>query len=433
MANYSLVVDSVYNPFTFDELIKPYQMYGQAYKEQEDRYNQLAEDSAKWGDQLKPDSEAYKMWNEFQTNVSDAANQLITQGLTPATRGKMTDVRRSYGKNIKAIEAANTEYQKAQALRNQVMGNDDSVRYKTQLSLDDFLHGKQGSTEHLSGTKLRTETADMAERLGKAIYSSPSFNKVLDDYYWQIKQANGANPDMLSYILDGAYENIPHGEDASDSDKALYKNMKEFATIYQNQAKRTQGYSSIDQEDLMGQVFQGMYAGLAKPAYDYQRNLGKMSASEAAADKRARESLAFQKSQWEDEKKWRTDPNNPASLAGRKALIGAKAGSGSSTGRSNRLSAPVQVSVDGKTSYFEKAADIPGGAVLVTDVSQLGDKQKTQLKSLIGDDLDAGYDIYVYDDDFLGGSPDWDDSDDIIVVPRKTTVVGASSDDDDDL
>ena len=34
MANY-FVIDNTFRPYSFDELVKPYQMYGEAYKQQE--------------------------------------------------------------------------------------------------------------------------------------------------------------------------------------------------------------------------------------------------------------------------------------------------------------------------------------------------------------------------------------------------------------
>ena len=36
MANYSLVIDSTFQPFSFERYIQPYQIYDQAYREVED-------------------------------------------------------------------------------------------------------------------------------------------------------------------------------------------------------------------------------------------------------------------------------------------------------------------------------------------------------------------------------------------------------------
>jgi len=43
---------------------------------------------------------------------------------------------------------------------------DNSIEYKNNLNIDDFLHGKSGNNESLSGATMRAETADMASKLG---------------------------------------------------------------------------------------------------------------------------------------------------------------------------------------------------------------------------------------------------------------------------
>ena len=40
------------------------------------------------------------------------------------------------------------------------------IEYKNNLNIDDFLHGKSGNNESLSGATMRAETADMASKLG---------------------------------------------------------------------------------------------------------------------------------------------------------------------------------------------------------------------------------------------------------------------------
>ena len=48
MANYSLVVNSKFQPFSFERYIQPYQMYGEAYKEVENALGELATKASVW-------------------------------------------------------------------------------------------------------------------------------------------------------------------------------------------------------------------------------------------------------------------------------------------------------------------------------------------------------------------------------------------------
>lgn len=284
MANLSLVVNSKFQPFSFERYIQPYQIYGQAYEKRQEAYDKLAEDSSKWGEQLDPSSQAYGMWKSFQDEITQAADSLSSQGLTINNRKALSNVRKSYGEKIKAIEEADKRLQAQAALRQQMQAKDSSIEYKNNLNIDDFLHGKSGSNESLSGATMRAETADMASKLGQSIYSNPSFSKVMGGSYWQIAQANGYSPNVLGYIRSREWTNLPHGKNASDADNKLYNDIKQVADLYTSQINRTKGYSQDAQARLGEQIFQGLYSGLEKPKYDFQRNLDYMTAAEKASN-----------------------------------------------------------------------------------------------------------------------------------------------------
>ena len=282
--NLNLVVNSKFKPFSFQELLQPALMATEAHEKRQEQYDKLMEDSSRWGEQLDPSSQAYGMWKSFQDEITQAADSLSSQGLTISNRKALSNVRKSYGNKIKAIEEADKRMQAQATLRQQMYTKDDSIEFKNNLNIDDFLHGKSGSNESLSGTTMRAETADMASKLGQSIYSNPSFSKVMGGSYWQIAQANGYSPDVLGYIRSGEWQNLAHGKNASDADNKLYNDIKQVADLYTSQINRTQGYSQDAQARLGEQIFQGLYSGLEKPKYDFQRNMDYMSAAEKASN-----------------------------------------------------------------------------------------------------------------------------------------------------
>ena len=282
--NLNLVVNSKFKPFSFQELLQPAVMATEAHEKRQEQYDKLMEDSSKWGEQLDPSSQAYGMWKSFQDEITQAADSLSSQGLTIGNRKALSNVRKSYGEKIKAIEEADKRLQAQAALRQQMQAKDSSIEYKNNLNIDDFLHGKSGNNESLSGATMRAETADMASKLGQSIYSNPSFSKVMGGSYWQIAQANGYSPDVLGYIRSGKWQNLAHGKNATDADNKLYNDIKQVADLYTSQINRTKGYSQDAQVRLGEQIFQGLYSGLEKPKYDFQRNLDYMTAAEKASN-----------------------------------------------------------------------------------------------------------------------------------------------------
>ena len=115
--------------------------------------------------------------------------------------------------------------------------------------------------------------------------------------YWQIAQANGYSPDVLGYIRSGEWQKLAHGKNASDADNKLYNDIKQVADLYTSQINRTKGYSQDAQARLGEQIFQGLYSGLEKPKYDFQRNLDYMTAAERDASARANEQLRLQRAE----------------------------------------------------------------------------------------------------------------------------------------
>lgn len=293
--NLNLVVNSKFKPFSFQELLQPALMATEAHEKRQEQYDKLMEDSSKWGEQLDPSSQAYDMWKSFQDEITQAVDSLSSQGLTISNRKALSNVRKSYGNKIKAIEEADKRMQAQATLRQQMYAKDNSIEYKNNLNIDDFLHGKSGNNESLSGATMRAETADMASKLGQSIYSNPSFSKVMGGSYWQIAQANGYSPDVLGYIRSGEWQNLAHGKNASDADNKLYNDIKQVADLYTSQINRTKGYSQDAQARLGEQIFQGLYSGLEKPKYDFQRNLDYMSAAERDASARGWQGLALEK------------------------------------------------------------------------------------------------------------------------------------------
>lgn len=282
--NLNLVSTAKFQPFSFERYIQPYQLYAEAYEKRQEAYDKLAEDSSKWGEQLDPSSQAYSMWESFQKELDQATTSLQREGLTAKNRPMFSNVRKNYSKNIGAIAEADKRMQAQLALRQQMQAKDNSIEYKSDLNIDDFLHGKSGNNESLSGATMRAETADMASKLGQSIYSNPSFSKVMGGSYWQIAQANGYSPDVLGYIRSGEWKNLSHGKNASEADNKLYNDIKQVADLYQSQINRTKGYSQDAQARLGEQIFQGLYSGLEKPKYDFQRNLDYMTAAEKASN-----------------------------------------------------------------------------------------------------------------------------------------------------
>lgn len=108
MANYSLVVNSKFQPFSFDRYLQPYQIYGQSYKEIEEQYTDLSAKADIWDGLAneQTDPYTYKMYKTYANDLENQASQLASEGLNAVSRKNMLNMRARYSKEIIPIEQA---------------------------------------------------------------------------------------------------------------------------------------------------------------------------------------------------------------------------------------------------------------------------------------------------------------------------------------
>ena len=108
LGNFSLIVNSKFQPFSFERYIQPYQMYGEAYKEVENTLGELATKANIWEEMAneQTDPYAYKMYKTYARDSESQAMQLAREGLTPASRQNMLKMKQRYSSDIIPIEQA---------------------------------------------------------------------------------------------------------------------------------------------------------------------------------------------------------------------------------------------------------------------------------------------------------------------------------------
>lgn len=108
MADYGITINSRFKPFSFERYIQPYQIYGQAYKEQEDILNALETEAGQWEQRINPtiDEDVAVQYKRYADDLRAQADLLATQGLSPSSRRSIQEMRRRYASEITPIEQA---------------------------------------------------------------------------------------------------------------------------------------------------------------------------------------------------------------------------------------------------------------------------------------------------------------------------------------
>ena len=236
MANYSLVIGSKFQPFSFERYLQPLQIYGQAYKEQEDALADLATKAATVESMAneQTDPESYAAYQSYANALKAQANSLATEGLTPTSRRAMLDMRKRYAQEVVPIQDAYNRRKEQAKMQADILAKDPTHlfgRMASTTSLDDYRNNKNLdlTLENYSGALLTQQVANEAAALSKAARNDPSvrtqLRHLLGFNYETIRQ-NGFSPEAVqeailrspnaSPILTGIVDRVMEGSGIAD-------------------------------------------------------------------------------------------------------------------------------------------------------------------------------------------------------------------------
>lgn len=207
MANYSLIINSKYKPFSYQELLAPALMATQAHQDIETQYADLDTKASVWENMAneQTDPYAYKMYKKYSDDLRNAAEQLAQSGLSPSSRQNMLKLRARYSQEITPIEQAYTARQKQAEQQQQALLQDPTLmlsRRASTTSLDDYIRNPQLGYESYSGKLLTAQAAQAAQTLAKQMRQDPrKWRDILGGAYYETMMQKGfSSQDVLNAI-----------------------------------------------------------------------------------------------------------------------------------------------------------------------------------------------------------------------------------------
>jgi hypothetical protein len=209
MANYSLVINSQFKPFSYQEMLAPTLMATQAHQELENQYGDLATKASVWEEMAneQTDPYAYKMYKTYANDLEEQAGQLAREGLNAASRRDMLNMRVRYSKEITPIEQAYTTRQKQAEQQQQALLQDPTLmlsRRASTTSLDDYIRNPQLAYDAYSGKLITAQAATAAAALAKEMQEKPrKWRNILgNSYYESMMQRGFSSQEVLRAIQD---------------------------------------------------------------------------------------------------------------------------------------------------------------------------------------------------------------------------------------
>lgn len=275
MANYSLTVNSTFNPYSLQELLPIYQANAQAQYQAEEAFSQLQMKADQWEKLANnaQDADVYSKYKSYSNQLKEAANDVLNNGINAASRRNLMNMRAQYVSNIIPIEEAyNKRQQQAQVLWQARLQDPTLIAQDpSELGLSYYMKNPTYTPQSYSGKLLTAQSAQAAQNLAKTL-SSYGKGEPIDSYTNIFIQKHGLTRNDIQKYLNG--ENTATNKVLG----AIYQQVYDSSQIgnWANENQRRQAANFIKQGmwSAIGQdTVQAMENFEARENYKLQQQL----------------------------------------------------------------------------------------------------------------------------------------------------------------
>lgn len=209
MPNYSFVTTSRFKPYSFKELLEPFALYREDYREQQDALADLDTKASIWENMInkEQDPELYAQYQDYANKLKAQADIIATEGLNPTSRQAMLNLRSRYSKDIVPIEQAfSTRKEQVKAQQQALIQNPSLMfsRIASNTKLLDYVNNPELGFETINGDQVTQRVFQQATALSKELIDGgkEELRKVLGgDYYEYVKQRGFTREAVLAAIM----------------------------------------------------------------------------------------------------------------------------------------------------------------------------------------------------------------------------------------
>ncbi len=265
MANYSLVINSKFQPFSFERYMQPLQIYAQLYDQERAAMEQQAAQYGILSNMVDPelDRDVYDAMQRYNDNLIRQRDLLSTVGLTPQGRRDLSALRQQYYTDVAPvqnwIQMRNKDIEAQRALELQTNGNVRFNKRAADTSLGYYRTGKPLDYKTMNLNAAMTEASALIQAISKRHVQTGQ--RPLGDYIESYKTTGYANLDelMANPEAKSALETVLNkygfnSSDFTDEDKAaLYQAVQEGANgglAYDNNSTFTPNWRAQSEASL---------------------------------------------------------------------------------------------------------------------------------------------------------------------------------------
>lgn len=208
MANYSLIINSSFKPFSYAEMLAPVQAATQAHQELESAYSELETKANIW-DKLASetsDPKAHSIYQKYADDLSEQAGELAKNGLSLSSRQALLNMKNRYTKEITPIEDAFNRRKDDIKAQKEMMQKDPYHMYDrmaSTISLDEYMDNPNLDVLSANQSKLllKEQVSKAAHNLKTVLTSVSGIRSLGLPFQYQQFVTRGVPPEEIMKVM----------------------------------------------------------------------------------------------------------------------------------------------------------------------------------------------------------------------------------------
>ncbi len=251
-----LTSNAKFNPYTFDEVLKPLAMATDYYNTMYDKMDEIQDKAAllKAYANENPQGKVANTYNSYMKSLEQEMNSLVDNGLTPRTRQRLSELKKAYSFQIRPIENAIIKRDKLAEEQRQLKAKDPSYlfeRIAKDIDLQEFIDNPSADYGKVfQGNMITAYVKNFAQNFAKEVIDTKEGKQ------------------LLQQILPLQYKLIEHRGFRADDILNAFKNPETMPEIMNIAIQRAIGASGVTKDWSPGSYDRAMeYAKMGLPDF----------------------------------------------------------------------------------------------------------------------------------------------------------------------
>lgn len=203
-----LTSNAKFNPYTFDEVLKPLAMATDYYNTMYDKMDEIQDKAAllKAYANENPQGKVANTYNSYMKSLEQEMNSLVDNGLTPRTRQRLSELKKAYSSQIRPIENAIVKRDKLAEEQRQLKAKDPSYlfeRIAKDIDLQEFIDNPSADYGKVfQGNMITAYVKNFAQNFAKEVIDTKEGKQLLQQIlplqYKLIEQRGFRAEDILN-------------------------------------------------------------------------------------------------------------------------------------------------------------------------------------------------------------------------------------------